>query len=70
MNRYQLINLLKENEEAFEKLKAKCIESISKPTRDNVILSIQSILENTFEVNVSEETCDKIRYRIVEESEE
>ena len=66
MNRYQLTNLLKENEKAFKKLQEQCLESISRPTVPNVLSNIQSILENSFEINVSIETCDKIRYYIVE----
>ena len=67
MNRYQLKNLLKENEEAYQKLKEKCIETISNPTINDVKLSIQSILNNSFDLDAKLSTCEKLVYIIREE---
>lgn len=70
MNKYQLTNLLKENEEAYEMLKKECIETISTPTVNDVKMSIQSILNNSFDIDVRLSTCEKIVYVIRKEREE
>ena len=65
MNKYQLVNLLKQNEEAYQKLQEDCRNSINgNVSVDDVLMSLGSIFSNCFDLNVKRETCEKIRYLV------
>lgn len=65
MNKYQLVNLLKQNEEAYQKLQEDCRNSINgNVSVDDVLMSLDSIFSNCFDLNVKRETCEKIRYLV------
>lgn len=65
MNKYQLVNLLKQNEDAYQKLQEDCRNSINgNASVDDVLMSLDSIFANCFDLNVKRETCDKIRYLV------
>lgn len=67
MNKYQLVNLLKQNEGAYQKLQEKCRNSINGTVSvEDVLMSLDSIFANCFDLNVKRETCDKIRYLLAE----
>ena len=65
MNKYQLVNLLKQNEEAYQKLQEDCRNSINgNVSVDDVLMSLDSIFSHCFDLNVKRETCEKIRYLV------
>ena len=65
MNKYQLVILLKQNEEAYQKLQEDCRNSINgNVSVDDVLMSLDSIFSNCFDLNVKRETCEKIRYLV------
>lgn len=65
MNKYQLVNLLKENEVAYQDLKERCVQSINENVSvEDVLMSLDSIFSNCFDLNIKKETCDKVRYYI------
>ena len=65
MNKYQLVNLLKENEVAYQDLKKRCVQSINgNISVEYMLIYLDSIFSNCFDLNIKKETCDKVRHYI------